>query len=154
MRELKFVSTVERIQEGDHSVANRMVVYRNVSGPYVSCALRAPEIKTLLTQPAQYSKFLQKFDEVACPDDLAKRFGFYRHPLWQDACDSKSGKRQKQKLSSVFMYALDVDTQFQNMSNAKKGREKRRRKQTQAEVHWREHFQRRKVFSRSTCKET
>ena len=147
VHEFKFVPTVERIQEGDHSIVNRMVVYRNVSGPYVSCALRVPEIKTLLTQPEQYSKFLQKFDEVACPDDLAKRFGFYRHPLWQEACDSKSGKRQKQKLSSVFMYALDVDTQFQNMSNAKKGREKRRRKQTAAEEKWREHFQRRKVFS-------
>lgn len=77
--ELRFLPVVERIQEGDHSIVNRMSQYRRVTGPYVSCSIRMPEvkaIKAMLSSPEQYATFISKFPEVVSADVLARRFGF------------------------------------------------------------------------------
>ena len=148
--ELKLIPTVERVQEGDHSIVNRMVVYRRVTGSYVSCSLRVPEIQSLMQTDAEYKLFLSKFDEVANIDDLAKKFGFWKHPQWQAACHAKQSKKQKSILAGIIMYYTDLESQFQNMSHARRGREKRARERKKQEQDWKAHFERPKKFSLET----
>jgi hypothetical protein len=47
--EMVFVPVAERCQEAQHSLVNRMVGSRKVSGPYVSLILRMPEIERSLS---------------------------------------------------------------------------------------------------------
>ena len=148
--ELKLIPTVERVQEGDHSIVNRMVVYRKVTGSYVSSSLRVPEIQSLMQTDAEYKLFLSKFDEVIKIDDLAKRFGFWKHPQWQAACHAKQTKKQKLVLATMIMYSMDLESQFQNLLHARRGREKRARERMKQANDWKAHFERPKKFSLET----
>ena len=145
--ELKFLPVVERVQEGDHSIISRMIGHKTCNGPYVSCCLRMPEVKELFDKQAQYDVFLGKFAEVKDIDNLAKRMGFHKHSLWQEACHEKRHKRGKEQLASSFLYALDPETQFQDLSHAKKTREKKAREKKDREKKWLDHFQGPQKFS-------
>ena len=103
--ELKFVPTVERVQEADHSIVHRSVQYKGVRGPYVSCALRLPEIRALMQHEDQYKSFLARFAEVEDMNELAKRFGFYKHERWQVACHEKHHKKRKIILAAAILYS-------------------------------------------------
>ena len=97
-----------------------MVVYRRVTGPYVSCALRPPELQSIFKSDAQYQSFLEKFAEVGDVADMAKRFGFLKRPHWQVATEEKFSKKQKVVLAALVMYSMDVESQFQKMQGATK----------------------------------
>ena len=144
--ELKFVPTVERIQEGDHSIVHRMVHYRKVSGPYVACALRVPEIRSLLPLEKAYSVFLRCFEEVQNLDDMAKRFGFHKHVQWQLACHEKHTKKKKIILAGLLMYSMDFESQFSKMQAVKKAREKRERERQKVHDDWKAQFETKRRF--------
>lgn len=145
--EMRFLPVVERIQEGDHSIVNRMVQNRRVNGPYIACAIRMPEVKAILSSAEKYSSFLGKFEEISQPDHLAKRFGFWRHPLWQNACAEKFGKRKKMALVSSFLYSLDVESQYANLTSMKKAREKHAAKRKSIQEKWMAYFKPKRRFS-------
>ena len=151
--ELKLIPTVERVQEADHSIVHRMVVYRRVTGPYVSCALRLPELQNIFESDAQYQSFLEKFAEVDDMADMAKRFGFLRHPRWQVATAEKFSEKQKGVLAALIMYSMDVESQFQKMQGATKARAKRFRERKNEEDKWKAHFQGKKTFSLQTVQQ-
>ena len=145
--ELKFIPTVERLQEGDHGILLKAVNYKKISGPFVSCSLRLPEIRSLMQAETQYLDFLKRFSEVEKLDDLAKRFGFHQHEQWQLACHERRSKKQKMILASLIMYSMDFETQFANMTSVRKSREKRARERKCAEEKWKSHFQSKRSFS-------
>ena len=151
--ELKFVPTAERAQEGDHSIVNKMVHDRKVSGPYVSRALRLPEIRNMMRKEAEYLAFLNCFSDVEDLDVLAKRFGFYKHEQWQLACPENRSRKQKNSLAAMILYSMDVETQFAKMQAVKKVREKRQRERKAKEDQWKQHFQSKRIFSVQTVEE-
>ena len=151
--ELKFVPTVERMQEADHSIVSRMVQYRKVSGPYVSLCLRLPEVRQLMSSQKAYEDFLLRFEEVEQVDDLAKRFGFFKHPLWKKACRENQSKKERSSLAAVLMYSMDVETQYQSMAAAKKRRQQNVNKRKQHEEKWKASMQTPRSFSQRALEE-
>ena len=124
---LRFIPTVERVQEGDHAITKRLVANRGkITGPYVSCRLRFEEIRQILDTPKDLEQLQKGFDEIRCPDDLAKRFGFWNHPLWKAAVAHKYSARLKNALAASILYAMDPATQFAKVTNARKARQKRK----------------------------
>ena len=69
VQQLRFLPTVERIQEADHSIVNRFIVDRKVSGPYVSTVLRMPEMQRLFGQSEDYAMLLEQYRKVEDPDN-------------------------------------------------------------------------------------
>ena len=113
--ELKFMPTVERVQEGDHSIVNRMIGHKQVSAPFVSCALRIPEIKSLLLgKPEEYEAFICKFAEVAEPDQIAKRFGFSITLAGKKPARTRKGNAQKNDLPlyACIVWMLKLNTKI------------------------------------------
>ncbi|CAE7825398.1 SHE10 [Symbiodinium sp. CCMP2456] len=151
--ELQFVPTVERIQEGDHSIVHRMVQYRQVSGPFVACSVRVPEIRSLMQIPVESSAFLSCFSEVESIDNIAKRFGFYKHPRWQQAIAEKQYKKKKIVLAGLMMYSMDIESQFSKMQSVKKAREKRARERDKVQKEWSLQFERKRKFSLEALQE-
>ena len=145
--ELKFIPTVERLQEGDHGILNKVVNYRRISGPYVSCALRLPEIRNLTKDASQYQLFLQQFASVDDLDNMARLFSFHRHPQWQLMCHEKQSKKKKLILAGMIMYSMDIETQFATMTKVKKAREKRARERTERTKKWNARFEQQPGFS-------
>ena len=120
---LRFVPTVERVQEGDHSITKQHVIHRGkITAPYVSCRLRIPEIRKVMQDPAQLEIFLEAFQDIANPDDMAKRFGFWNHPLWITATGKRYSKRLKLILASAILYAAHPEVQFQQVTAAREKR--------------------------------
>lgn len=94
----------------------------------------------MLSSPKQYATFISKFPEVVSADVLARRFGFYRHPLWQAACADRAGRRKKMVLASYFLYALDVESQYASVAGVKAAREKAAAKKKAIQDKWRSFF--------------
>ena len=110
---LRFLPVVERIQEAQHSIIQRHIISRGKhSGPYISCRLRFAEVKDMVNDPVREPKFVEKFELVKNPDQLARRMGFLCHPLYAAAVANKQGAREKLQLASVIAYALDPESQF------------------------------------------
>ena len=84
-------------------------MYRRVTGPYVSCALRLPELQNIFKSDVQYQSFLDKFAELDDMADMEKRFGFLGHPRWQVATTETFSKKQKGALAALIMYSMDVE---------------------------------------------
>ena len=149
----KLIPTVERVQEGDHSIVNRMVQYRKVSGPYVSLCLRLPEVRVIMSCQDSYKAFLSKFSDVMQLDDLAKKFGFFQHPLWVSACQNKARKKAKCELAAVLMYNMDIEGQYENMKGVKKARERHANKRKHAEEQWKASWHGKKIFGQEALEQ-
>ena len=150
--ELKFIPTIERLQEADHSVVHRGVNLRTVTGPYVSCILRLPEIRALMFYEVRYRCFWDQYVEVDNLDRMARLFSFQKHPQWQLACHDKEGKK-KMTIAAAIMYSMDFETQFDKMAHVKKAREKRGREREQVRKSWNAHFASKQTFSLQAVEE-
>lgn len=129
---LRFLPTAERIQEGDHSVVKSLVTLRanRISGPYVSCKLRFPEIVDVVCKSEECRKLLAYFESIQDPDSIALQFGFWRHPLWIEARKQRYTRRLKLQVAASILYAMDAETQFTQVRAAaekRKNAKKRRR---------------------------
>ena len=146
--ELRFVPTVERMQEADHSLVNRNTANRKVGGPYVSLCLRMPEIERLFSDAPNFQRFIACFDEVAKPDVLAKRCGFWRHPRWQAmGADRKANSKRKMQLAARLMYGLDCNVQFESMAGVSKKRKAHAARPRKRVAEWRKQFDVKERFS-------
>ena len=67
-QDLRFIPTVERVQEADHSIVKRTVYLRKVSGPYVSTAIRTAEMQNKFRTPSDYHELLQRWPKVLDAD--------------------------------------------------------------------------------------
>lgn len=122
---LRFVPIVERIQEREHAVTKRHATHRGkISAPFISCRLRAEELRAVLDVPRDLETFLSLWDNVSNPDGLAKRFGFWRRPLWQTAVCNKYVQSLKFQLAASILYAVDPGTQFAKVVASRKKRQK------------------------------
>ncbi len=65
--EMLFTPICERVQEGAHSIVNRVVGERKVTGAYVSLAIRAPEIeRCVLFERSQSTMLSIEVSRVQC----------------------------------------------------------------------------------------
>ena len=55
--------------------------------------------------------FLRHFGSIVKPDELAKRLGVWRHPLYQEAVREGLRAKAKRQVLSVTMYCLDPSAQ-------------------------------------------
>ncbi|CAL1149501.1 unnamed protein product [Cladocopium goreaui] len=126
---LRFLPTAERIQEGDHSVVKSLVTLRanRISGPYVSCKLRFPEIVDVVCKSEECRKLLAYFESIQDPDSIALQFGFWRHPLWIEARKQRYTRRLKLQVAASILYAMDAETQFTQVRAAAEKRKKRKK---------------------------
>ena len=145
--EKRFLPTAERNQEGDHSWVHRGAVLRTVGGPYVSCLIRMPEVESLFDRRAEFEHLIDCFAMIAKPDDFAKRFGFWKHPLWQQAVQEKRSSRERMSLVEVLLYSLDVESQYVNLTKARGARQQRQRAKKKKVDDWRASFQAKEYFS-------
>ena len=122
LHELKFLPTAERIVEAEHSTMKKALGLRTPSGPYVSTALRMPEMQQVFTRPTDYKRLLEQWPLVSNPDDAAKRFGLWRHPQYQEAVSDKRSRHERRSVLSVLLYMLDPETQFRNVKAMRKRR--------------------------------
>lgn len=129
---LRFVPTVERVQERDHSTTKQLISHRGrVTAPYISCRLRFEEIRATLDLPAELAKFVAAFEQVANVDSLAKRFGIWHHPLYMEAVQQKYQKRLKMSIAAAILYAEDPQTQYAQMTVSQKKRNEKKKKKEQ-----------------------
>ena len=96
MVSLYFIPIVERHQEGAHAIVKRQVLGRRTSGSTVSLALRRREVEMLLRSSKLTDEFMLCFQALSTPSQIAKAFGFQRHPLWIEAVRLN---KQKQNVS-------------------------------------------------------
>ena len=124
----RFLPVIERLQEADHSLVARGC--RNApraGGPYVSCRLRMEEVESIFTEPGaatEYKSYLDAFIDVSKADTLAKRLGFWRHPMWVQAVLQKMSNRHKFSIAAHIMHCLDSVAQFDTMQAVSKKRKK------------------------------
>ena len=129
---LRFIPTVERVQERDHATTKRLVSHRGrITGPYVSLRLRFEELRPLIDLPAEFQEYLECFEEIASPDDLAKRMGFSNHWLWMEAVAKKYTSRLKFGIAASILYSMDPATQFAKVQKARENRSKRKKEKEQ-----------------------
>ena len=129
---------VERRQEGDHSLIKRGASLRKVSGSYVSTLLRMREVlKIFESGPGELSSsFVSEFARILHPDDMARKLGFYRHPLYAEAVQDKASFHDKRKLAGVYMYSLDIVSQYTMQKAKQKKREQRAAKKARVVEKW------------------
>ncbi|CAE7768413.1 unnamed protein product, partial [Symbiodinium necroappetens] len=119
--ELRFIPTCERLQEGDHAIVKRALgENRRASGPFVSMAIRMPEIEALFVKPEDWKDFLSQWPKIQRPDEAAKRFGLVGHPCYKAACEEKAGSKEKRAVLAVSLYNLDPELQFLNKARLRK----------------------------------
>ena len=146
--EFRFLPTVERVQERDHSTVHHEALDRNVGGAYVACSLRFVEVEDIfLHQQHLVEDLLKYFQGNKRPDDMAKRLGFFRHPAYQEAIAEKFSSRKKLQLAEMLMYNLDGESQFAKMKGAATLRNKRRGHREAQEKAWRKQFETKQKFS-------
>ena len=126
-QDLRFIPTVERVQEADHSIVKRTVYLRKVSGPYVSTAIRTAEMQNKFRTPSEYHELLQHWPKVLDADEVAQRLGVWRHPLYQQAIAEKHRMSVKRQLLTVLVYRLDPESQFASTKQARRKRDRRAR---------------------------
>ena len=118
---LCFIPVVERIAEGEHSIIHRHGGYRKITGAYVSCAQRLPEIEEVFRNTGFKPKLLDAFEQTRKIRKLANLFNFTNHPQWsQQVCKPKREQTGLDKLANAIMYSCDVATQFMDMSIPRK----------------------------------
>ena len=125
---MKFIPVVERIQEREHALTKKLVAHRGkISGPFVSCRLRIEELRKVLDCPDELVCYLQSWEDIANPDNMAKRFGFWNHPLWVAAVENKYAMRLKMSLAASILYAMDPETQFAKVTASRAKRERKKK---------------------------
>ena len=144
----RFWPCVERVQEADHSLIHRGAISASkAGGPYVSMILRIPEVERLFDREAEYTAFLRDYSHVSISDNLAKRLGFWKHPLWCAAVEEKKRNRHKLQIAEAIMYSLDPISQFEGMAAVCKRRKQHQESRRKVEREWLKQFQARQVFS-------
>ena len=132
---LQFAPTVERVQEGDHSIVNTFVNKRGrFSGAFVSTRLRFQEIRAVVAEPSNCRKLAACYDLVDDPDVLARQLGFSMHPLWTEAKRQKYTRRLKCQVADQVLYSLDPTTQFVSVKAAAKKRAARKKEKEKQEA--------------------
>ena len=126
--ELRFLPTVERVQEADHAIVKKFINMRTVSGPYVSTAIRMAEMEQLFDAPQKYQHLLEQWPKILDPDVAAKRLGLWGHPLYQGTVQHKTSWREKRNLLAVLIYVLDPESQFRSTKKARDKRAKHMRR--------------------------
>ncbi|CAE7253642.1 unnamed protein product, partial [Symbiodinium necroappetens] len=115
---------VERRQEGDHSLIKRGASLRKV-------------LKIFESGPGELSSsFVSEFARILHPDDMARKLGFYRHPLYAEAVQDKASFHDKRKLAGVYMYSLDIVSQYTMQKAKQKKREQRAAKKARVVEKW------------------
>lgn len=132
---LAFIPVVERIVEGAHSLVHRHAGYRKVSGAYVSCSQRFPEMEAFLETPGGQARFVEAFERLRKPRKLANLFRFKEHPLWHELV-SKPSKQQSgaQKLVNAIVYSTDPRTMYVDHKVTRKQHDKRQRQAMEAKL--------------------
>ena len=121
--QLAFVPVVERIVEGAHSLVHRHTGFRKVTGAYVSCAHRLPEIDGYLENQEWRGVFLECFEQVRKPRRLAKAFRFHLHPLWLQVTGRRQTKTGLGKTCNMVMYSTDAYSMYQTHPQERKRNE-------------------------------
>ena len=123
----RFVSLVERIQEGDHSLVNRHGGKRRVSAAYVSLVQRWPELARALESRDFKEEMFRAFGTCKYISDLSHLFRFHQHPDWRELVGQSSGKKGKHKMAVSIVYTTDVISQNVKLGGARKLQRKRKR---------------------------
>ena len=103
----RFISVVERIQEGDHSLVNRHGGKRAVSAAYVSLIQRLPELEMMLN-PCFQKELCMAFTMCRSKKLLSQLFRFQLHPAWREL---GAGKKGRHKIAVAIVYSTDVASQ-------------------------------------------
>ena len=121
LKVLGFVPVVERVVEGQHSLVHRHAGYRQVTGAYVSCALRMPQIDQFMSQQAGKDQMAAMFQKIRKPKMLAKMFNFSQHPEWLEGLSKgKKGHSRLNRIGTAIMYMNDIALQFPKLDLARK----------------------------------
>lgn len=128
-----FVPVVERIVEGAHSQVHRHTGYRKVSGAFISCSQRLPEMDVLLDTSQGQEAFVEAFQKLRRPRQLANAFRFTTHPTWRDIT-SRPAKQQGgiRKLCNAIMYSTDPQTMFASHKDVRRLHKRRQGEAAQA----------------------
>lgn len=117
---LCFLPVSERIVEGEHSIVHRHGGYRKVTGAYVSCSQRLPEVDALMSNQETRTRFLQAFEKTRKLKNMSKLFRFCKHPQWTELMAKPKKERSGvQKLANAILYSVDVSTQFLNLGDVR-----------------------------------
>eukprot|EP00971_Amphidinium_carterae_P304532 6051464-Amphidinium_carterae.2 len=106
---------VERRQEADHSLINRMSAKRKVSAAYIANVLRVPEVEKLFAKPAECQRYLQHLQDVRKLSDMAVRLGFARHPLWIACVRANAPYTQRVQLAMRIVYSIAPQEQYADL---------------------------------------
>ena len=130
---------VERQQEGDHSRIHRASSLRRVGGPYVSMLLRMPEILKVFQagdSGDSSANFLREFVRILDPDQLAKRLGFFNHPLYLEAVRDKQTFQERRQIAKLCMCSLDIVAQHSRQEARTRKRLRKKRQKDNAIEKW------------------
>ena len=146
----RFWPGVERVLEGDHSLVHQgAIATSRAGGPYVSCILRMPEVERLFDHDDEYRKYLELYTSLQQPDMLAKRLGFWKHPLYRAAIFEKQRSRTKMMLCQSIMYSLDAQSQYEGMTAVSKKRQEHHKRRAKVQEEWRKQFLCKEAFNES-----
>ena len=139
---LVFVPCVERIQEGEHSRVHRATALRRVSGAYVACVQRQTDLAEAMSNESERVALCQAFTDLKTVHDIAHRFHFQDHPLWQRALAASAygGRVSKRKVATQIMYGMDPLTAHASMSAVRKKHAKRAARQLRKKSVWQNFF--------------
>ena len=130
---LSFIPVVERIVEGAHSLVHRHSGYRKVTGAYISCAMRLPEIDEMMCDETSKTNFVVAFHRLRGSRALTKAFRLQDHPKWLELT-SKPRKHQSghRKLCNAMLYSTDTMTMFVEHKAARAANECRKQQRDKA----------------------
>ena len=90
-----FIPTAERRLEADRSILKRLVKGSHCGGPYVSLALRLPEIQQECSTQRGLVSFAKVVESLTSkPLAMVKQLGLAMHPLMVEAFDNSWGVRK------------------------------------------------------------
>ena len=84
------------------------------------------------------AQFLQDFAGVLDPDMLARKLGFFKHPLYFQASEDRISFDQRRQLANMYMYSLDVHAQYRKMEQQKKKRDRKAAHKARIVETWRQ----------------
>ena len=101
--------------------------------------LRMQEVVSIFEskQEQQRHEFLEDFASILKPDRMALRLGFAKHPLYVQAVEEGLAARAKRQLAGLFMYSLDVESQYAFLKRKRKKREQKAARVQRAVEKWR-----------------
>ncbi len=132
---LRFIATVERSIEKQHSLIKKRAGKNYRTGKAVSLTLRVPNIKDQARRDPQFmDRLVTSFALMRNPLEAARRFGLSRHPAIVAASDQKFSLSQTSHVLNNIVYRCDAESKFLLKGNVRRSHLRETERQLRADV--------------------